>query len=138
MRLHLVVEGQTEETFVRDVLSVHLGSYGLSTDARLVEFSRSHGRIYRGGVARYQSIRRDISYWLREDGSKDVRFSSMLDLYGLPEDFPGLTESRKYTDSIERVRMIEEAFSLDIGDPRFLPYIQLHEFEALLFAEPHQ
>jgi hypothetical protein len=138
MRLHLVVEGQTEETFVRDVLSVHLGYFGISTDVRLVEFSRSHGRIHRGGVVRYAPVRRDLSYWMREDTSRDVRFSTMLDLYALPDDFPGLVESRKHAAPMDRVRTIEEEFLQDIGDQRFLPYIQLYEFEALLFTDVHQ
>jgi hypothetical protein len=138
MRLHLVVEGQTEETFVRDVLAMHLGHFGISADVRLVEFGRSHGRISRGGVSRYTPIRRDLQHWMREDKSTDVRFSTMLDFYALPQDFPGRDTWSKQTDPLQRVRLVEEAFSGDIGDHRFIPHIQLHEFEALLFADVSQ
>jgi len=60
----------------------------------------------------------------------------MFDLYALPEDFPGYAEARRLTDPLLRVEALEQAFSEDIGHPRFIPYIQLHEFEALLFADP--
>ena len=37
---------------------------------------------------------------------------------------------------IKRVKMLEKAFGDDIGHRRFVPYIQLHEFEALLLSDP--
>ncbi len=60
----------------------------------------------------------------------------MLDLYGLPTDFPAYEEARDAPNPYERVAILEEALENDIGDWRFLPYIQLHEFEALLLADP--
>ena len=60
----------------------------------------------------------------------------MLDLYALPSDFPGLADSRSVNDCCERVAMIEQALADDIDDHRFVPYIQLHEFESLLLAAP--
>ena len=54
------------------------------------------------------------------------------------EDFPGKEKANRQTDPYEKVRIIEEAFSEDIGDHRFVPYIQLHEFEALIFSDPGQ
>jgi len=33
------------------------------------------------------------------------------------------------------VKGLEKAFSLDIHNERFIPYIQLHEFETLLFSD---
>ena len=40
IRLHLVVEGQTEEEFVNSVLVDYLGQFQISTDARCVLTSR--------------------------------------------------------------------------------------------------
>jgi hypothetical protein len=34
------------------------------------------------------------------------------------------------------VAFLEEALGKDFDHPRFVPYIQLHEFEALLLADP--
>ena len=36
----------------------------------------------------------------------------------------------------EKVALLESAFEKDLGDDRMIPYVQLHEFEALLFSKP--
>src|SRR5262249_16387111 len=66
----------------------------------------------------------------------DAFFTTMFDLYALPDDFPGYTEARKRTDPYQRIAALEEAFRRDINHLRFVPYIQLHEFEALLLSDP--
>jgi hypothetical protein len=73
---------------------------------------------------------------LKEDKSKDVFLSTMVDLYALPADFPGTDACKDDPDPCRRVEGMEQALAADIDDPRFLPYIQLHEFEALLLADP--
>jgi hypothetical protein len=62
----------------------------------------------------------------------------MFDLYALPEDFPGFQNSRNISDPENRVKSIENALSADINYQRFVPYIQLHEFEALILADPQK
>jgi hypothetical protein len=59
----------------------------------------------------------------------------MIDYYGLPEDFPGVASLPSGTCH-ERVAYLEEALSRDLGSHRLLPYLSLHEFEALLLAAP--
>lgn len=135
IRLHVVAEGKTEREFVNLVLSTHLGHYGISTDARCVMTSREQRRKYSGGMSGFGKLRNDIVNWLREDTQDDARFTTMIDLYALPTDFPGWDVSRDITDPYNRVRMLEHAFASEIGDPRFIPYIQLHEFEALVFVD---
>jgi hypothetical protein len=73
---------------------------------------------------------------MREDKNEDARFSTMFDLYGLPNDFPGFDESKNISGPHERVAMVEKAFGQDIRDGRFLPYTQLHEYESLILSEP--
>ncbi len=61
----------------------------------------------------------------------------MIDLYAISAEFPGLDEAEKMHHlPYKRVEILEQAFANDIGDPRFIPYIQLHEFEAYLFSDP--
>jgi hypothetical protein len=62
----------------------------------------------------------------------------MFDLYALPNDFPGYAEALKVADPYGRIQVLEEAMARDIGDRRFIPYIQLHEFEALILADAQQ
>jgi hypothetical protein len=61
----------------------------------------------------------------------------MIDLYAIPTRFPRRDEAEALRhDPFRRVEFLENAFAADIGDPRFIPYIQLHEFEAILFCDP--
>ncbi len=136
IRLYMVVEGQTEETFVNMVLVNHLGQFNIVADARCVETSRRRGRIYRGGVIDYRRVKKDLSLWMKEDQNKDSYFTTMFDVYALPNDFPGFADAQKQSDPYTRVVTLEKAFADDVEHRRFIPYLQLHEFEALLLCDP--
>ncbi|ACK64707.1 conserved hypothetical protein [Rippkaea orientalis PCC 8801] len=136
IRLHIIGEGQTEETFVRNILSEHLGNFNISTDVRCVETSRKRNKIYRGGLLDYEKAKQDIQRWMKEDDNLDTRFTTMFDLYALPNNFPYFNESKQQTDPYQKVKQLEKAFKEDIADDRFIPYIQLHEFEALILSNP--
>ena len=58
----------------------------------------------------------------------------MFDLYALPDDFPGFEKNKAVSDPYLKVSNLEKDFANAINDKRFIPYIQLHEFEALLFC----
>lgn len=136
VRLHMVVEGQTEEEFVNSVLVEHLGRFQIVTDVRCVETSRRGAIIHRGGTTDYSKAKKDLRLWMKEDYRPDVYFTTMFDLYALPDDFPSFTEAKKCRGPYQRVEQLENAFAKDIEHRRFIPYIQLHEFEALLLADP--
>ena len=138
IRLHVVAEGQTEQRFVQDVLTPHLASFGVFVDVRCVMTSRDGPHFYRGGLRDYGKPRWDITAWMKQDSNTDARFTSMFDLYALPEDFPGYAEAKREVDPYSKVARLEERLAEDISDPRFIPYIQLHEFEALLLADPRK
>jgi len=55
-----------------------------------------------------------------------------------PKDFPKYNESKKINDAYERVEFLEKAFADDIQDNRFIPYIQLYEFETLILSKPEE
>ena len=139
-RLHIVAEGQTEESFVRRTLVDQLGLFQVSADVRCVLTSKDKHRkdiSYRGGMTNYAKAKNDILQWIKEEkNNKDVYFTTMFDYYALPDDFPGYSDAQKQVDPYKRVGMIEKAFAEDINDRRFIPYIQLHEFESLLFSSP--
>lgn len=139
-RLNIIVEGQTEETFVNNVLAPHLGQVGIFAAARKVETGRSGVKIYRGGLSRtggYARLKKDILLWAKQDNNQDVYFTTMIDLYALPADFP---EQAMWPalPVYERTQKLEGAFGKDINHQRFIPYIQVHEFESLLFSDPQQ
>ena len=138
VRLHFVVEGQTEETFVNRTLIPHLASYSVWGNVRSVMTGRKRGVIHRGGLVSYAKAKRDISLWMKEDQNPGTFFTTMFDLYALPSDFPSFEAGRNINDPYERVAFLEKAIGDDIGQHRFLPYIQLYEFEALLLADPRK
>ncbi len=147
IRLHITAEGTTEERFVKEVLAPYLGEQGVWADARCVLTSKNNrlNLEYRGGWRRtsaYPTVKRDICTWMKEDRNPDSRFTTMFDLYALPRDFPGYAEAYGETDPYRRVSSLEQALAADINgalcDTRFVPYIQLHEFEALILADPKQ
>jgi len=135
IRLHIVVEGQSEETFVNRILVPHLSRFAVWTDARSVYTSHQGPYWIRGGMTSYERARRDVTLWLRQDRSADVRLTTMFDFYRLPPDFPGVLETAIAPTAQARVDLIEKAFASDVNDTRFIPYLQVHEFEALIFTD---
>ena len=94
-RVLILVEGQTEETFVRDLLTPHLTALGVYPTPVLVETKRAaSGLKYKGGVSNYRKIKRDAQRLLNDSGV--VVVTTMLDFCGLPHDFPGQAKARKY------------------------------------------
>ena len=70
--------------------------------------------------------------YLRKE--KSVIVTSLIDYFRLPGDFPDYEEVTALHDVVQIVTGLEAGLKKDIGHPLFLPYIQLHEFEALLFT----
>lgn len=137
-RLYLFAEGQTEQTFASNVLAPHLANFGVYLAGPvLIATSRRKGIVHRGGGRHYLPMKNDIVRFLKQEQGADVFFTTMIDLYALPADFPGVDLAAKQRHlPYERVRTLEEAFAADVSDPRLIPHIQLHEFETLLFVEP--
>lgn len=134
-QVFVYVEGQTEETFVRDVLAPYLFSkcniYLIPTLARTKRTKSGH--TFKGGIVSYGQVKRDILNLLGDSSAALV--TTMIDYYGLPDDFPGKSTLPAGTPYV-RARHLEDAFASDIGNPRFLPFLVLHEFEALVLTEP--
>lgn len=136
VRVNFIVEGATEEIFVADVLRPHFSSLQIYCYAHQVTTNRS--QLHRGGLVNYEHAKADIMDWVKQEKANNTFFTTMFDLYALPDNFPGYEQANCIPDHSKRVRFLEEQLAQDIGDRRFIPYIQLHEFEALLFADPQQ
>ncbi len=137
-RLYLTVEGQTEQAFAVTVLGPHLAKYGIGVHKpRLTGLhARRRGRIPTGGLLNtFAHSLGDIRRWMKEDTSPDAYFSTMVDLYSLPKDFPGYDQASKLTDPHLQAAKLEEALANELAGHRFIPYLQVHEFEALVLAD---
>lgn len=138
-RLLIHVEGQTEEDFVNEVLRDYLVARGfLSVNARL--FGNARLRKNRGGVRSWGSTKNDIRRHLSSD--TNAYATTMVDFYGMPGSWPGRTEAA-LRSFVQRGPTVQEAMQEDFSrdmhagfdDARFIPYVMMHEFEALLFSD---
>lgn len=139
-RINIIVEGETEEEFVNVLLKEPFALQGIYLTACRVTTNRKLKA--KGGVTTYLKFKRDLLNWLDQD--KQATLSMMFDLYALPDNFPGVLKAREHSDPYLRVKVIEQALLEDIRQERpdvqnrFLPYVQLHEFESLLFSHPQR
>lgn len=128
----ILVEGHTELGFVKRVLSGYMGkSIQLIPTIHTTKIVKS-GHDFKGGVTTYHRIEKEVLNLLADSSAALV--TTMFDYYGLPHDFPGF--SSKTGDCHNQVRQLEKAFADKVANDKFMPYIQLHEFEALLFSAP--
>ena len=144
-RLFVLVEGETEETFVNEVLVHHLFTRGFhSVSAKLMGNARMRNR--RGGIRAWPSVQQDIVRHLRHD--REVYVTTMVDYYALPQGegdplaWPGRSAAAALPFE-ERAIHVESslmvAIQAEMGDSwnpnRFLPFVVMHEFEGLLFSD---
>ena len=142
-RLLVHVEGQTEETFVKEVLRPHLVRYGYSrVSPRLLGNARQRDR--RGGIRGWNSVRDDILNHLKED--EGCLVTTMIDYYGLPQSGPKAWPGRADAGILRfamKALTVQNALLVDIAAgmgenfdlARFVPYVMMHEFEGLLFSD---
>ncbi len=129
--LNILVEGETEKEFINNLVYHHLFSKGIS-NIRPITIETSPG--FKGGDVRYSArYKSNITNLLR--GGEDMIVTSLIDFYKLRNDFPKYEDAKKIMDVNSRVKFLEDACYDDIADERFIPYIQLHEFEGLLFSD---
>jgi len=133
LRLYITLEGQTEREFADLVLKPHLANYAIEVRPRVVVTNRKLGK--RGGIFDFDKIKGDINRLMKQDRQPEARFTTMIDLYALPKEFPGWAEAHQKTKPVDRVAVMEKALENAFGEPRFLPFILLHEFEALLYCD---
>lgn len=136
--LNILCEGKTEERFVTTVLKPFLRKRNICVKQRLLITSKKNNS--KGGIISYQQVERDLSVWAKECRTKINErhyFTTMFDLYALPNDFPEKDKADKIHDEYERIKTIEIAFFENLKGriDNFIPYIQLHEIEALLFCD---
>ena len=135
-RLLILAEGQSEEVFARRTLAPHLTAFGVYASVTVLRTKRiMSGGAFRGGVTSYAKIRQNLLELL---GDRNARVTTLLDFYGLPEDFPGraaVLATPGLTAHDKAIRL-QQAFADDIDQARFMPFLALHEFEAWLFSRP--
>lgn len=136
-RLLVLVEGSSEEIFVEKMLAPHLLKFGVYVKATGVISKRlANGQKFTGGNL-WSNVRLSLQPLLADS---NACVTTLLDFYGLPEDFPGVPLQTAIPGTAKnRVEYVQSTLSDAIGNPpRFIPFLALHEFEAWYFASPEQ
>lgn len=131
-RVIVICEGQTEQEFCNTILNPYFSAMGVFLNAPIIKHSY-------GGIVPWQQFSKQIRLHLKSD--KTAYVTTLIDYYGITEkhNFPRWEESKLIVDSNARMDFLENAMRDEMDDSvrhRFLPYIQLHEFEGLLFSDP--
>jgi len=134
-RLLVLVEGQSEEVFVKRILTPHLQKYGVYVQSPKILWTKrlASGGGYRGGATSWSQIRRDLCA-LSQDANAWI--TTIIDFYGLPNDTPGMLNQQRESNAQYRVLAVQMQLASEIHHQRFIPFLALHEFEAWIFADP--
>lgn len=142
VEIYIVVEGQTEQTFVRDVLAPQMAHKGIYLHSALI------GKPgHKGGDIHFDRAKNDIGNFLKQ--RNETYISTMFDYFRIDSKWPGRAEVRRQIQNgslltvIQKAEILEAATSDEIekvfacynAESRFIPYIEMHEFEALLFID---
>lgn len=126
---YILCEGPSEEEFVNNILRSHFQRFEIY-DVRPILMSTSKG--HKGGDVKYDRLKYNIDRLLLREN--DIIVTTFIDFFRLRTDFPMYNEAQLQNDIIRRVEILEQALQEAINNSRFVSYIQLHEFEGLLFA----
>ena len=130
-RLIMICEGPTEQAFTKANLQVHFMNKGIYLQTPLKKASR-------GGIVKWNKLKVQVETHLKAE--KDAMVTTFIDYYGMYAkfQFPGWDEAHNSRDKNLCLDLLEKSMLLDIDEnlrPRFIPYLQLHEFEGLLFND---
>jgi len=135
-RVLILVEGQTEERFVKDVLAPAFWGMELFLTATILATKRVKvGPNFKGGVTNFAKFKNDALRLLNSAGGALV--TTLVDYHGLPADFPGMDSRPAHGSPGQRVTHVENAIAYHFHSPtRFLPFLVLPGFDAWLFSSP--
>ncbi len=127
-RILVLVEGQTEERFIKDVMCPFLLTFNLAIIPTIVETKKLVSAPSHKGGGDFSKFKADVLDLLGDTHASAV--TTLYDFYGFPK-IPDVNEAI-YKDILQ----LEAAIAVVINNQRFKPYLQRHEFEAFMFIEP--
>lgn len=132
-----LVEGKTEQIFIQDIVSPYLAAKGVYITPIIIS---KPGQ--KGGDVKFARVKNDIGLHLKQ--RSDTYLTLFVDYYGLKRDWPGFKDAKRETTTNGKAKQINGATKNQVRElfggydvsRRFIPYVAMHEFEALLFSEP--
>lgn len=131
----VLVEGPTEQKFVKGILSPYLANKQVFLTPIALDKPGE-----KGGDVKFARAKNDIERHLKQ--RSDTWLTLLVDYYGIRSDWPGYHDSKAKSDHAEKARAMNEAtlakvcelFSEQGAERRFIPYVSMHELEALYFS----
>lgn len=130
-----IVEGKTEQIFIEGTLAPYLGEKKIFMHATQVT---KPGQ--KGGDVRFSRVKNDLELHLKQ--RPDTFVTTFLDYYGVKE-WPAIDAVPPNATPSQIACVVNNAakaevvacFAAQEADRRFIPYMAIHEFEALLFSD---
>lgn len=137
VKLMILTEGATESKFVKEILARYLADRQIyASPTMLVKPGQ------KGGDVKFARAIKDIGNHLKQ--WSDVYVTTFIDYYGLNKDWPGVEAAKRMKEPAQIVDTLNKATQATIlqqyGElnpaKRFIPFVAVHEYEALLFSSP--
>jgi hypothetical protein len=133
----ILVEGLTEKIFVSKLLAPYLAAKSIFVTPIILSKPGE-----RGGDVKFTRAQRDIASHLKQ--RKSTWITLMVDYYGIRGDWPGYDASKQAQSHQDKAdvfnqqteKKIKELYDEHGASWRFIPYVSMHEIEALLFSDP--
>lgn len=130
-----IVEGPTEQFFIRDVLAPYLWPKEIFITPIIAS-----KKGQKGGDIKFSRVKNDIEKHLKQ--RRDTYLTLFVDYYGIKQDWPGVSDAKLKSNPKQKAEQVNQATAQKIEElwpecypsKRFIPYIAMHEFEALLFS----
>jgi hypothetical protein len=137
MQVNILVEGYAEETFVKNILYPYLLQFKVYITPIIISSKQTESGIkFKGGsfTKRFSLFINDLKKLIY--GTSQGYVTTFIDYYALPSEFPGYDDRLTLPSPLKKVEFLETNLLEYLDSPgNFIPYIQLHEFEAFLFAD---
>lgn len=132
----VIVEGLTEKIFIKDMITPYLAQKGVYLTPIVVS---KPGQ--KGGDIRFARVKRDLELHLKQ--RHDTFVTLFVDYYGIRNDWPGIEDARrkkipaKIAEAVNTatIEAVQSLFGQTDPNRRFIPFVAVHEFEALLFSD---
>ncbi|MDR2116131.1 MAG: DUF4276 family protein [Planctomycetaceae bacterium] len=133
----VLVEGQTERIFVQKILSPYFVNKKIFLTPILLSKPGE-----KGGDVKFSRAQNDIGRHLKQ--RKDTWITLMVDYYGIENEWPGFEKSKQQSTHTKKAEIINQGTMEQIQKlfpnqnvtHRFIPYVSMHEIEALYFSDP--
>jgi len=129
--LIIICEGQTEQMFCDKILKTHFAAIDIAIEYPLIAYSG-------GGIVKWNHLKTEIELYHSADAERFI--TTFIDYYGMYDYhlFPDWLNAHATVDKSLRMEILETGMRNDLiasTQPFFIPNIQLHEFEALVFSD---